>query len=176
MQYNFSTAEESTENLMENDIFGNILEECNRTTSGPMCGYGFGLPTSRAYAEYLGGSLRLMSMQGLGTDVYLRLKHFNATGESTFRIWINIFNFFCNHIFSYSDETNYCIFVLVNFQIDFIVCQIISFANTLISMLKMTWDKLYLFALAKMDANMLSSLTKVLESQFLYQFKKNLSN
>lgn len=86
MQYNFSTAEESTENLMENDIFGNILEECNRTTSGPMCGYGFGLPTSRAYAEYLGGSLKLMSMQGLGTDVYLRLKHFNATGESTFRI------------------------------------------------------------------------------------------
>ena len=86
MQYNFSTAEESTENLLDNDIFGNILEECNRTTSGPMHGYGFGLPTSRAYAEYLGGSLRLMSMQGLGTDVYLRLKHFNATGESTFRI------------------------------------------------------------------------------------------
>jgi [3-methyl-2-oxobutanoate dehydrogenase (acetyl-transferring)] kinase len=41
--------------------------------------YGFGLPTSRAYAEYLGGSLTIHSMQGLGTDVYLRLSHFNAS-------------------------------------------------------------------------------------------------
>ena len=106
MQYNFSTAEESTESLLENDIFGNILEECNRTTSGPMCGYGFGLPTSRAYAEYLGGSLRLMSMQGLGTDVYLRLKHFNSTGESTFRIWTPFL--FSNHpYFSYTNDLTY---------------------------------------------------------------------
>ena len=50
--------------------------------------YGFGLPTSRAYAEYLGGSLTLHSMQGLGTDVYLRLKHFDSKGNNntTFRI------------------------------------------------------------------------------------------
>jgi hypothetical protein len=40
----------------------------------------------RAYAEYLGGSLTIESMQGLGTDVYLRLKHFNAKGDSQFRI------------------------------------------------------------------------------------------
>ncbi len=86
MQYNFSTAEESTENRMNGDIFGNIMEECNRTTSGPMHGYGFGLPTSRAYAEYLGGSLKIESLQGLGTDVYLRLRHFNAKSEHQFRI------------------------------------------------------------------------------------------
>ena len=50
--------------------------------------YGFGLPTSRCYAEYLGGSLTLNSMQGLGTDVYLRLKHFDSQGNNntTFRI------------------------------------------------------------------------------------------
>ena len=47
--------------------------------------YGFGLPTSRAYSEYLGGSLNIQSMQGLGTDVYLRLKHFNPK-ETPFRI------------------------------------------------------------------------------------------
>ena len=48
---------------------------------------GFGLPTSRAYAEYLGGSLTLTSMQGLGTDVYLRLKHFSGImNEAPFRI------------------------------------------------------------------------------------------
>lgn len=38
MQYNFSTAEESTEQMMQGDIFGNMLEAVNRTTSGPMHG------------------------------------------------------------------------------------------------------------------------------------------
>lgn len=47
--------------------------------------FGFGLPTSRAYAEYLGGSLSLQSMQGIGTDVYLRLRHIAGKGES-FRV------------------------------------------------------------------------------------------
>ena len=87
MQYNFSTAEESTENQMNDQgIFSNMMSESNRTTTGPMHGYGFGLPTSRAYAEYLGGSLTLSSMQGLGTDVYLRLRHFNSSSDTPFRI------------------------------------------------------------------------------------------
>ncbi|XP_022255676.1 3-methyl-2-oxobutanoate dehydrogenase [lipoamide] kinase, mitochondrial-like [Limulus polyphemus] len=47
--------------------------------------FGFGLPTSRAYAEYLGGSLTIESMQGLGTSVYLRLRHIDGRNES-FRI------------------------------------------------------------------------------------------
>lgn len=50
-----------------------------------MHGFGFGLPTSRAYAEYLGGSLQLQSLQGIGTDVYLRLRHIDGREES-FRI------------------------------------------------------------------------------------------
>jgi len=87
MLYNFSTAEESMESQMNDDIFSSLMSECNRTTSGPMHGYGFGLPTSRAYAEYLGGSLSLTSMQGLGTDVYLRLKHFSGImQDAPFRI------------------------------------------------------------------------------------------
>ena len=47
--------------------------------------FGFGLPTSRAYAEYLGGSLSIQSMQGIGTDIYLRLRHIDGKGES-FRV------------------------------------------------------------------------------------------
>ena len=47
--------------------------------------FGFGLPTSRAYAEYLGGSVSIQSMQGIGTDVYLRLRHIDGKGES-FRV------------------------------------------------------------------------------------------
>ena len=40
MQYNFSTAEESREIEMQDDIFSSLMSECNRTTSGPMHGYG----------------------------------------------------------------------------------------------------------------------------------------
>lgn len=41
-------------------------------------GYGFGLPTCRVYARYLGGNLDLVSMAGHGTDVYVRLKPLDA--------------------------------------------------------------------------------------------------
>ena len=51
----------------------------------PIFRYGFGLPACRAYSEYLGGSLTLESMQGIGTDVYLRLRHIDRASTS-FRI------------------------------------------------------------------------------------------
>ena len=50
MQYNFSTAELSNEHQASSHVFMNMMEAANSTTSGPMHGYGFGLPTSRAYA------------------------------------------------------------------------------------------------------------------------------
>ena len=68
---------------------GNIIDAFHPgagATAGPMHGFGFGLPTSRAYAEYLAGSLSIESLQGLGTDVYLRLRHINSKHDS-FRIW-----------------------------------------------------------------------------------------
>lgn len=37
-------------------------------------GLGFGLPLSKAYAEFFGGSLQLQSYHGWGTDVYLTLR------------------------------------------------------------------------------------------------------
>ncbi|KAA8910536.1 dehydrogenase kinase [Sphaerosporella brunnea] len=39
-----------------------------------IAGLGYGLPLSRAYAEYFGGSLQVQSAYGWGTDVYLKLK------------------------------------------------------------------------------------------------------
>ncbi|XP_046841642.1 3-methyl-2-oxobutanoate dehydrogenase [lipoamide] kinase, mitochondrial-like [Xenia sp. Carnegie-2017] len=50
-------------------------------TIGSMAGFGFGLPTSRAYAEFLGGSLQLQSLYGYGTDVYVKLKRIEGDQE-----------------------------------------------------------------------------------------------
>ncbi|XP_043942299.1 3-methyl-2-oxobutanoate dehydrogenase [lipoamide] kinase, mitochondrial-like isoform X1 [Protopterus annectens] len=84
MDYHFTTAESSNQDRMST-LFGNMVDMVNSGQSGPMHGFGFGLPTSRAYAEYLGGSLSIQSMQGIGTDVYLRLRHIDGKEES-FRI------------------------------------------------------------------------------------------
>uniref|UniRef100_A0A8C8AQC8 Protein-serine/threonine kinase n=1 Tax=Otus sunia TaxID=257818 RepID=A0A8C8AQC8_9STRI len=84
-EYHFSTAEASAQDPRLGGPFRNLLDLSNSGQAGPMHGFGFGLPTSRAYAEYLGGSLCLQSLQGVGTDVYLRLRHIDGKGES-FRI------------------------------------------------------------------------------------------
>ncbi|XP_031682564.1 3-methyl-2-oxobutanoate dehydrogenase [lipoamide] kinase, mitochondrial-like isoform X2 [Oncorhynchus kisutch] len=81
--YHYSTAEESYQDPRMNNLFNTLTN--SGPQSGPMHGFGFGLPTSRAYAEYLGGSLSIQSMQGIGTDVYLRLRHIDGKGES-FRV------------------------------------------------------------------------------------------
>lgn len=39
-----------------------------------IAGLGYGLPLSRAYAEYFGGGVAVQPLYGWGTDVYLRLK------------------------------------------------------------------------------------------------------
>ncbi|XP_068033810.1 branched-chain alpha-ketoacid dehydrogenase kinase-like [Anomalospiza imberbis] len=82
-EYHFSTAEASAQDPRLGGPFRSLMDASGQP--GPMHGFGFGLPTSRAYAEYLGGSLVLQSLQGIGTDVYLRLRHIDGKAES-FRI------------------------------------------------------------------------------------------
>lgn len=79
--YGFTSAmyEEPTEN---EGLFDAIIEG---PEASAMFGYGFGLPACKAYVEYLGGQLTLETMQGIGTDVYIRLRHIDGKMES-FRI------------------------------------------------------------------------------------------
>lgn len=54
------------------------IDGLNAITNGgnpsSIAGLGYGLPLSRAYAEYFGGSISIQSMYGWGTDVYLSLQ------------------------------------------------------------------------------------------------------
>jgi signal transduction histidine kinase len=58
---------------------GGGLEALNTISSSSgqlssIAGLGYGLPLSRAYAEYFGGSIAVQSLWGWGTDVYLTLQ------------------------------------------------------------------------------------------------------
>ncbi|TEA19589.1 [Pyruvate dehydrogenase (acetyl-transferring)] kinase [Colletotrichum sidae] len=46
----------------------------------PMAGFGYGLPISRLYARYFGGDLKLISMEGYGTDGPAVMRDRNARG------------------------------------------------------------------------------------------------
>ncbi|QKX58201.1 uncharacterized protein TRUGW13939_05322 [Talaromyces rugulosus] len=73
--YSFTTF---SENDLPGGTNGNI--DALNTISGSggntstIAGLGYGLPLSRAYAEYFGGSIAVQSLWGWGTDVYLTLQ------------------------------------------------------------------------------------------------------
>lgn len=48
------------------------------TTATSLAGYGIGLPLSRLYARYFGGTLKLVSLPGYGTSVDLFLRRVNS--------------------------------------------------------------------------------------------------
>ncbi|KAF2279349.1 mitochondrial pyruvate dehydrogenase kinase-like protein [Westerdykella ornata] len=82
--YSFTTFNDeeatSTLNGQSPQDSGNGMDALN-AISGPggerkhsLAGLGYGLPLSRAYAEYFGGGIHVQSLWGWGTDVYLKLR------------------------------------------------------------------------------------------------------
>ncbi|KAL0578413.1 hypothetical protein V5O48_003563 [Marasmius crinis-equi] len=69
--------------LGEGNLFGEITGKGLQTGLGTIAGLGYGLPMSRLYTKYFGGSLDLMSLEGLGTDVYLKLRCLDEAVNST---------------------------------------------------------------------------------------------
>ncbi|KAI0394346.1 alpha-ketoacid dehydrogenase kinase, partial [Xylariaceae sp. FL0594] len=71
-----SSSSSSTTTAAASDGAADALGVISAASSGAssIAGLGYGLPLSRAYAEYFGGGINVQSLYGWGTDVYLRLK------------------------------------------------------------------------------------------------------
>ncbi|OJJ47234.1 hypothetical protein ASPZODRAFT_64808, partial [Penicilliopsis zonata CBS 506.65] len=73
--YSFTTFSDNDAQSSENgtmDALNTISASGGQLSS--IAGLGYGLPLSRAYAEYFGGSIAVQSLWGWGTDVYLTLQ------------------------------------------------------------------------------------------------------
>merc|ERR1711934_571015 len=77
--YLFTTANPS----IQEGIFLRLEEDImvDHAIDSPLAGLGYGLPISRSYARYFGGDLKVMSMEGYGTDAYLHLTRLGDTKE-----------------------------------------------------------------------------------------------
>merc|ERR1719433_788874 len=66
------------------DSAGNPLQRQGQ--GSVLAGYGVGLSLSRLYAQYFGGDLKILSLDGFGTDVYLHLSRLGTRCEHLPRV------------------------------------------------------------------------------------------
>ncbi|CDH59781.1 mitochondrial pyruvate dehydrogenase kinase [Lichtheimia corymbifera JMRC:FSU:9682] len=79
-EYSYTTVAKASDDHDPNNIFTGISEMALQSgIGGPLAGLGFGLPLARMYARYFGGSFTLVSMNGYGCDVFLKLKHIDQS-------------------------------------------------------------------------------------------------
>jgi pyruvate dehydrogenase kinase 2/3/4 len=65
----------------EKQLKDDDLQDFANNHKVPFMGLGVGLPHSRLYARYFSGDLKLISMEGYGTDVYLHLNRLSSSTE-----------------------------------------------------------------------------------------------
>ncbi|KAL1683449.1 hypothetical protein EV122DRAFT_248508 [Schizophyllum commune] len=64
------------------DLFGEVTRKGVQTGLGTLSGLGYGLPLARLYANYFGGSLELVSLEGWGCDVFVKLRCLDEAGDA----------------------------------------------------------------------------------------------
>ena len=62
-------------------MFSEIVSRGVQSGMGTIAGLGYGLPMSRLYAMYFGGSLEFVSLDGWGSDVFVKLRCLDQAGE-----------------------------------------------------------------------------------------------
>lgn len=62
-------------------LFSEMTDKGIQAGVGTLAGLGYGLPMSRLYARYFGGSLDLFSLDGWGTDAFLKLRCLDEAGD-----------------------------------------------------------------------------------------------
>ncbi|KAJ7632308.1 atypical/PDHK/BCKDK protein kinase [Roridomyces roridus] len=67
----------------DTNLFSEITSKGLQTGLGTIAGLGYGLPMSKLYASYFGGSLSLVSLDGWGSDVSLKLRCLDEAGDAT---------------------------------------------------------------------------------------------
>ncbi|KAI9490002.1 kinase isozyme 4 [Zychaea mexicana] len=79
-EYSYTTVAKAADDEDPSSIFTGMAEMAMQSgIGGPLAGLGFGLPLARMYARYFGGSFTLVSMNGYGCDVFLKLKHIDQS-------------------------------------------------------------------------------------------------
>ncbi|KAJ1568753.1 hypothetical protein HK096_005430, partial [Nowakowskiella sp. JEL0078] len=80
--YSYTTVPSSNESS-DIGMFANHTQiSMQNGVGGPMAGLGFGLPMSRIYVQYFGGSLDLVSIAGHGSDVFVQLPNISGIATS----------------------------------------------------------------------------------------------
>ncbi|KAJ3239575.1 hypothetical protein HDU78_002803 [Chytriomyces hyalinus] len=80
-EYSYTTVPKS-EIEDDHSIFSSQSRQAmQQGVGGPIAGLGFGLPMSRIYAKYFGGSLELKSVGGHGVDAFLRVPNIPRSGS-----------------------------------------------------------------------------------------------
>ncbi|KAF9428672.1 hypothetical protein BGZ94_001504 [Podila epigama] len=88
--YSFTTVKQENENSLDagegdspygvDSIFKGVSRLAMQAgLGGPIAGLGFGLPLTRIYTQYFGGDMHLISLQGHGCDVFVKLKQIDET-------------------------------------------------------------------------------------------------
>ncbi|KAJ2726134.1 hypothetical protein GGI07_000773 [Coemansia sp. Benny D115] len=81
----FSSGTPSSSSSSHNSTMAAMSMQTNialqQGVGGPIAGLGFGLPMARLYARYFGGSLDIVSMEGFGCDVFLKLRSIEGSVE-----------------------------------------------------------------------------------------------
>jgi len=73
-------ARRSDQVIQSGDSASNPLQRPRQ--GGVLAGYGVGLALGRLYAQYFGGDLKILSLEGFGTDVYLHLNRLGTGCEN----------------------------------------------------------------------------------------------